>query len=182
MAIPLALAALATKRNRLIAEREYLQRRIDRIDDAVAKIEGAITVFDEADQLIEVRKQHQENSKLFPHGGTGRTVIKLLWTAPEGLTTTELQYLIAKDRGWLDQPETLRLLSRRVSNALADKVGLGQLVKDGKRDNRIVFRLAKDGEGVVNQKRIAKTKRFNEETRSLRRAQREAQKRTRLTD
>jgi hypothetical protein len=61
---------------------------------------------------------------------------------------------MAERRGITDLDE-LRRLARRVTSALSDKRRDGLLVQDGKRDNRFIFRIARDGEGVRCRHRVA---------------------------
>jgi hypothetical protein len=99
-------------------------------------------------------------------------VVAFLQAAPDGLTTTEAQYLIAERKGLLDDVEELRRLSRRMTAAFNDKRREGVLVHDGKRGGLIVFRIAQEGEGAICPKRQAETVRRNAERSQVRLARR----------
>jgi hypothetical protein len=170
MALPISLTTFAEKRARYVAELEYHQKRVDAAADAIAKLDAVIAMFDERDGLVEVRKLHREHTDGWRWGDIAKSVMRLLHAAPDGLTTTEAQFLIARDRGILDDPDNLRRLSKRVTAALSDKRRDGYLVQDGKRDGVIVFRIAQEGEGAVDPKRAEATRRRNA-ARALRRRQ-----------
>jgi hypothetical protein len=174
MTPPIVLTRLADKRSRLLAEMEYFERRVASAADAIAKIDAVIDLFEERSQLVYVRRSYQPHAKEIPWGRTGKAVMRLLYAAPEGLTTAEIQLRIARDKDWLNDSAVLRLLSRRVNAALYGNWQRGLLVKDGERNNRIVFRIAREGESVIDPTMTLRFKRLNEAAarrmRELRRA------------
>jgi hypothetical protein len=171
MALPIVLTSIADKRARYVAEAEYHQKRADQAREAIAKLDAALSLWEGSAQLPEVRRLYRPHPGNFKWGELARMVVAFLQASPDGLTTTEAQYLIAERKGLLGDVEELRRLSRRVTAALNDKRRDGVLVKDGKRGGLIVFRIAQDGEGVVCPQRAAETVRRNAE-RSLARLER----------
>ncbi|MDB5396670.1 MAG: hypothetical protein JWM91_4176 [Rhodospirillales bacterium] len=172
MALPLVLTSLADKRARYVAEMDHHQKRVDAAVDAIAKIDAVIALWDEKPDLTAVRRRYREHGEDFKWREIARTVIAILRDAPAGLTTAEVQHVIAERKG-ISGIEELRRLSKRVTTALNDKRRDGILVKDGKRDGRFVFRIAQDGEGVRCPKRLAATEQRNAE-----RAQRRLERRS----
>ena len=117
MAIPLVLTSLADKRARLEAERDYHQKRADKAAADIAKIDAVIALWDEKPQLVAVRRRYREHGEEFRWKEIARTVLSILREAPTGLTTTEVQHVIAESKG--------------ITAALSDKRREGLLVQNG---------------------------------------------------
>jgi hypothetical protein len=96
MAVPIALTSMADKRARYLAEARYHLERARKAVDAVAKLDAAIALWDERDELVEVRRLYREHPGPFAWSKMTENIVNVLHAAPRGLTTTEVQLVLIR--------------------------------------------------------------------------------------